>query len=90
MIRLEGQLIAANPGEVALIRLHLPAHLTLTRAEPGCFSFDVTITPDPLVWYVTEVFADRPAFDAHQTRTKASAWFAATRAIRRDYKVSEE
>ena len=62
----------------------LPEHVRLTRAEPGCLSFEVTPTDDPLAWRVEERFTDRAAFDAHQRRTRASAWGAATAAIRRD------
>jgi len=38
---------------------------------------------------VDESFANRAAFDAHQTRTRASAWFAATGPIGRDFRVSQ-
>jgi len=39
---------------------------------------------------VAESFANRAAFDAHQTRTRASAWFAATRHIPRDFRVRKD
>ncbi|MDP3961160.1 MAG: hypothetical protein Q8Q26_14070 [Pseudorhodobacter sp.] len=45
-------------------------------------------SPPPLVWQVAECFATRAAFAAHQTGTRASAWFAATGHIRRDFTVS--
>ena len=58
------------------------------RAEPGCLSFEVTQSGDSMIWRVAERFADRAAFDAHQTRTRASDWWAATAAIRREFRVS--
>lgn len=89
MIRLRGQLICMNGAEAQAVRSHLPDHLRLTRAEPGCLTFDVTPTDDPLVFEVLESFRDRPAFDAHQARTRDSAWFAATRTILRDFRIEE-
>ena len=89
MITLAGFLVCTTEGEAACVRAHLPAHLALTRAEPGCLSFEVTPTADPLVWQVSETFTSRAAFDAHQTRAAASPWAAATAGIRRDYTVTE-
>lgn len=89
MIRLRGQLICMSEEEAAAVRLHLALHLTLTRAEPGCLTFDVAETDDPMVWEVMEAFRDRPSFDAHQSRTRDSAWFAATRGILRDFRLEE-
>jgi len=74
--------------DIPLVETHLPEHLRLTRAEPGCISFDVTQTEDPLIWRVEELFVDRAAFDFHQQRTRASEWFAATSAIPRDYEIT--
>lgn len=89
-VRLSGRLICATPTEAAVVARHLPAHVALTRAEPGCLTFEVTRSPDPLVWTVEETFADRAAFAAHQTRTQGSEWFAQTRQIRRDFQVTED
>ena len=88
-IALTGRLLCRSEAEAAAVRDHLPEHIRLTRAEPGCLSFDVAATDDPLVWSVAELFETRAAFDAHQARTRASAWFAATRGIPRDYVVEE-
>ncbi|WP_395540122.1 putative quinol monooxygenase [Neotabrizicola sp. sgz301269] len=88
MISLSGRLICATADEADLVRQHLPEHLWLTRAEPGCLSFSVTKTDDPLVWQVAESFTDKAAFEAHQTRARASAWHAATAGIRRDYRIT--
>lgn len=90
MITLTGRLLCTTAEEAARVRAHLPAHIALTRAEPGCLSFEVTPTADPLVWQVSERFTDRPAFHAHQTRAAASPWARATAGIRRDYTVTED
>lgn len=89
MIRLRGQLICMSEVEAQAVRAHLPEHLALTRAEPGCVTFQVDPTDDPMVWEVMEAFRDRASFDAHQARTRASDWFAATRGILRDFKMEE-
>ncbi|MDT8855975.1 antibiotic biosynthesis monooxygenase [Paracoccaceae bacterium Fryx2] len=85
MIVLTGRLICADAAEAALVAEHLPRHVALTLAEPGCISFTVVQTADPLVWQVDECFTDRAAFEAHQARTRASMWASATAAIRRDF-----
>lgn len=87
-VRLTGTLTCATLADAALITRYLPDHIALSRAESGCLAFAVTPTADPLVWQVAEAFATRAAFDAHQTRTRASAWFAATGHIRREFTVS--
>lgn len=89
-IRLTGNLICATPDEAEAVLHALPAHVAATRAEPGCLWFSVVRSAeDPLVWEVEERFADRAAFEAHQIRTRASAWFRATGGIRRDYRITE-
>jgi quinol monooxygenase YgiN len=87
MIRLRGQMVCMTQDEVQAVRAHLPDHLALTRAEPGCLTFEVTETDDPMVYEVMEAFRDRPSFDAHQARTRDSAWFTATRGIVRDFRL---
>lgn len=88
MVHLSGKVICADEQQVALIAAHLPEHIRLSRAEPGCLSFEVRQSEDPLIWSVEESFTDQTAFDAHQTRTKASPWFAATGHIRRVYQIT--
>ncbi|MBB4007095.1 putative quinol monooxygenase [Allorhizobium taibaishanense] len=76
---------------LAEVEAALPLHIELTRAEPGCLSFQVTPCPDvPGRFLVAESFADQTSFEAHQARTKASAWFAATQGIARDYQIRTE
>lgn len=89
-IRLSGHLICTSSEEIDTIRNYLPEHIRLTRSEPGCLSFEVTQTVDPIIWRVEERFADRATFEAHQARTRASTWGTATRAIRREYEISED
>ena len=50
-------------------------------------SFTVTQTADPMIWQVDETFVDQTAFDAHQNRTRASEWFAATSHIQRAFQI---
>ena len=88
-VHLTGTLTCATLADAALIARYLPDHIALSRAEPGCLRFAVTPTANPLIWQVDESFANRAAFDAHQTRTRASAWFAATGPIGRDFRVSQ-
>ena len=89
MIRLSGRLVCLTDEERAAVLLHRPAHSQATLAEPGCLSFTIDDTDDPLIFDVSESFRDRAAFDAHQTRTRDSAWFAATRTILRDFRIEE-
>ncbi|MFN4153439.1 MAG: putative quinol monooxygenase [Paracoccaceae bacterium] len=89
MIRLKGHLICMTAEEALTVQLHLPEHIRLSQAEPGCLSFEVSQTDDPLIWEVREAFRTRADFDAHQTRTRDSDWFNATRHILRDFWVDE-
>jgi putative acetyltransferase len=89
MIHVTGSLTCATRGEADIVRTHLPEHIRLSQAEPGCLSFDVRATDDPMVWRLDESFVDRAAFDAHQSRTRASAWFQATAGLARDFQISE-
>lgn len=88
MILLTGTLTCA-PEECATVHAALPAHIRLSRAEPGCLAFDVTETA-PGVFTLTERFTDRAAFDAHQARTRASDWWQATGHMTRDFTLSGE
>lgn len=90
VVRVNGRLICANGEQAAKVRAHLPEHIRLSRAEPGCLVFDVVPTNDPLVWELDETFTDRTAFGAHQARTRASDWGTQTIGITRDFKVTEE
>lgn len=90
MLLLSGRLICADAEEAERVRAHLPDHIRLTRAEPGCVSFEVTQSPDPLIWMVEERFVSRVAFERHQERVALSDWGRATAGIRRDYMIDED
>ncbi len=89
MIRLRGHLVCVTEDEVAAVHANLASHTALTRAEPGCLSFEVTPTDDPMLFEVMETFRTSDDFNIHQTRTRSSAWFEATRSILRDFRVEE-
>lgn len=89
MIRLRGQLVCMTDTEAQAVRAHRAEHIRLTRSEPGCLSFDIDDTDDPLVFEVMESFTDRPAFDSHQARTRESRWFEATKGILRNFRLEE-
>ena len=86
-VRLSGQLVCADATEVAIVIRYLPAHLALTRNEPGCLSFEVGQTSDPLSWQVDELFLDADAFAAHQRRVALGEWGRATAGIERRYAI---
>ena len=72
MIRLRGHLICQTSEEAAAVRWNLPQHIALSRASPGCLSFELAPTDDPLVFEVMESFRTREDFEAHQARTPGS------------------
>lgn len=84
-VRLTGQLVCKNQDEAQLVSEHLPKHIALTRAEPGCLSFEVVRSADPLVWHVEEHFGNESAFRAHQDRVASSEWGRVTLGIERRY-----
>jgi len=84
---LSGQLVCHTQDQANKVRDHLPLHLALTRAEPGCRSFNVTTTSDPLMWQVEERFEHAAAFESHQERVASSKWGQATSGIERRYSV---
>lgn len=84
-IVLTGRLICKTAEETELVAKLLPTPIELTRAEPGCISFEVTRTADPLVWQVEERFVSQPAFEVHQNRVSASEWGTRTSEIMREY-----
>lgn len=88
-IMLRGALLCM-PEDVELVLGALPDHIRKTRAEPGCIAFSVSQSDeDPCRFDVAEIFANRAAFEAHQTRTRASDWFAQTGHIKREYQITE-
>ncbi|MCH6472479.1 putative quinol monooxygenase [Sinomonas terrae] len=86
-IHITGQLVCSTEEEARVVRLHLPDHVRLTRAEVGCTSFEVIPTDDPLVWSVEERFEDQDVFDSHQQRVVSSEWGRATAGVERRYSI---
>ncbi|WP_241986752.1 GNAT family N-acetyltransferase [Cryobacterium fucosi] len=84
---LSGQLVCRTQDQADTVREHLQLHLALTRAEPGCRSFNVTTTSNPLIWQVEERFEHAAAYEAHQERVASSEWGHATVGIERRYCV---
>ncbi|AJE32774.1 hypothetical protein B842_04605 [Corynebacterium humireducens NBRC 106098 = DSM 45392] len=88
-VRVTGKLICATPAEAEIVEHHLPRHVELTRAEPGCLHFEVLPTAGGLVWNVHEHFADEVAFGAHRRRVADSEWGQVTAGIERSYTVEK-
>lgn len=89
-IRLKGYMDVPFERITAVTKA-LAQHITLTRAEPGCLSFEVTPCPDVASRFlVAETFVDRAAFDHHQARASTSPWAEITAGLPRDYTITEE
>lgn len=86
-VHLSGELICADATQAAAVTAHLDRHITLTRAEPGCESFEVTPGDASGTWRVDEWFVDAAAFAAHQARVAESEWGRATAGIERRYAI---
>ncbi len=84
-VTLTGTLTCGTAQDAEIVKTHLPEHIRLSRAEPGCVWFNVTPGTDPLVWTLNEGFIDQTAFAAHQARTRASVWWQATQHIGRNF-----
>lgn len=81
--------ITVPKDRIGAVRTGLAEHIRLTRAEPGCISFDVTENPDvPGRFDVSEAFTDSEAFRAHQARASASDWARISEGLPRDYEVT--
>lgn len=89
MIALAGRLICADARQMMTALSLLPDHVDHSRAEPGCLRFDLWQDEDPLVWNLSELFADAEAFSAHQDRTKASIWGRDSTDLGRDFRKRE-
>lgn len=84
-VRLTGTITIPLARQAALVPL-LDEHIALTRAEPGCITFEVTQDPDtPEVFHVSELFTDEPAFAAHQANGAARPWGPASADLSRNF-----
>ncbi|MGP9805690.1 GNAT family N-acetyltransferase [Paracoccus sp. NSM] len=84
-VALHGRLICRNAADMMTALDLLPAHVTASRAEPGCLLFRIEQSDNPMEWSLAEIFADAAAFTAHQTRTAASLWGQLSRDMGRDF-----
>lgn len=90
-VTLSGFLICRTLDESDRVAAHLPEHVRLTRAEPGCLHFEVLrSSADPCRFAVSEAFTDRAAFEAHQARTAGTIWAKVTKGVPRDYTIEED
>ena len=83
--------IVVPEADLTAVEAELPDHIRLTRAEPGCISFDVAQShSDPRRFEVAEAFRDRAAFDEHQLRVRQSRWGRVASNAERHYEITEE
>ncbi len=88
-ISLKGH-IDVPPERLEAVAEALPLHIELSRAEAGCIFFNVDPCPEVAGRFlVSESFENRASFDAHQARTKTSAWAKVTEGIPREYEITE-
>lgn len=85
LVALEGRLICNSVDQAALASELLAEHVPLSRAEPGNLRFDLWQQSDPLVWHLSELYADDAAFQAHRQRLRASRWGRESHGIQRDF-----
>ena len=90
MIRLTGTLTCTTEDDLKIVEAYLPEHTRLSRAEPGCLSFTVTQTDDPLIWHLDETYTDQAAFEAHQIRNRTSLWWQKSQGLIRDFQITED
>lgn len=84
-VALHGRLICHDTAQMLTALDMLQDHADASRAEPGCLRFDIAQSDDPMVWTLSEVFADDDAFAAHQARTASSPWGLRSRDMGRDF-----
>ena len=89
MIHLAGTITCPTPNELKIVETYLPGHIALSRAEPGCITFNAVQTADPMVWQIDETYTNKAAFEAHQTRNRASIWWEKSQGLVRDFKITE-
>ena len=88
-IQLQGYMDVTS-DRIAEVSKAVVDHINLTRAEPGCISFEVTPCPEVEGRFlVAEVFENRAAFDHHQARTGQSIWAEITAGLPRHYEITE-
>lgn len=89
-IRLSGY-IDVPAVDLAVFKGALPAHIRLSRAEPGCEHFSISPVPGIAGRFaVEETFQSQAAFELHTARTRKSDWWQKTRHIPRNLKITGE
>ncbi|MEF9603727.1 antibiotic biosynthesis monooxygenase, partial [Paracoccus sp. PXZ] len=83
LVAIAGQLICKDAAQMLLALDLLTEHAELSRAEPGNLRFDLAQAEDPLVWELSELYADEAAFQAHRDRLRDSRWGRESRGIDR-------
>lgn len=84
---LKGYILVAD-AHLPSVLAALPAHIELTRSEPGCLLFEVTQDPDDANRFnVYEEFSSQRAFALHQERVRRSSWGEITADVERFYQV---
>ena len=80
--------ITYEAAELGMFLEAVAEHVRLSRTEPGCIEFEIRQSADdPCRFLVAERFENRAAFEAHTTRTRASAWWGKTRHMPRDFVI---
>ena len=74
------------PDEVDTLTTLLGPHVALSRAEPGCLSYELFQDEVQLTTFqLNAVFRDRQAFEAHKARVESADWGRATAHMRTDF-----
>ena len=75
-------------ADLAAVRECLPEHITRTRAEAGCLTFNVVEHVEKEGRFeVYEAFINQTAFEHHQSRARESKWGVVAKNIKRHYTV---
>ena len=73
-VTLQGHIIVSD-SDLSVVKKALSTHITLTKAEPGCLIFKVTVdAKNSNKFNVYEEFVNQDAFNQHQLRVKQSNW----------------
>ena len=89
-VHVTGFMICRTLEESDRVAAALPAHIALTRAEPGCLIFEVLrSSADPCRFAVRQCYRSPEAYDAHHARTLASDWWKVTSHVPRDFRITE-
>lgn len=82
--------IEVPPEEIDIIKKELNNHISNTRSEEGCITFNVDQNSNSCtIFNVYEEFVNREAFEIHQERVKNSYWGKITKNIKRSYDIKE-